>query len=171
MRWGVFVFLVLFASFVSAEIIDVDLSRWESFEFQGKNITILNLNEDDDKAIICVNNVKTIVSDEKEKNIEHVSIDLRHVNNGVASLRLDGTCRKCECDENCANELCGISSDSQTTEVEEKSENGEVVEEKEQHISLTGEHIEESDFMLLTSFLIIVVVILGIIVFIKKSVF
>ncbi len=172
MKWWILVFILVIVS-ISEAVMDVELSRGESYEFQGKNITILNLNEKDDKAIICVNNVKTIISDNKEKTINPIVIDLKYVKDGVARLRLDGNCRRCVCDESCSNDLCGIPPIQKAVETGKETKNEITVEEKEEktQIVLTGGPIKESDYMILTTTLMLVVVVLGAIVLIRRSIF
>jgi len=161
--------LILLSAFVNAASLDIELGKGVSYEFQGKNITVLNFNEKDDKVVLCINNVKTIMSRGNNKVIDNLNINLRGVNNGVAKFRLDGSCRNCECDENCNNKLCVVSSSDTITSTDEETsieENNEEI-----YLNAKNEPIEESDFMLLSSVLIIAVVILGVIVFVKRSVF
>ena len=99
--------IMLISSLVSATTGIIDLRKGESYLLIDRNITLINLNEDDDKAIICINNVKTILDKRIDKRLNDVFVDIKDLDNDFARLKVERDCdKKCECDESCDNDLC-----------------------------------------------------------------
>jgi len=176
MKKGIVLFLLMI-SFVFALTTDIELRKFESYEFKGKNITLLNLNADDDKVIVCVNNFKTIVSD--RKTVNGLVVDLKNIKDDVVSFELENGCREnCICDDSCDNNRCGIIRKVQDksgvgSDSEKNNENNDVVtgstvktdlySKKEDSVS------EVKNINFFTFILIDIVVILGILVLLKRS--
>lgn len=105
MRRGLIVAIfVLCLVSVSARTIDIDLYFNQSQEEFGKNITLISVDTKEDKAIICVNQEKFIITD--TKNIDGLSIDLRTVKKDYISLDLESSCTNCKCEDKCDNSIC-----------------------------------------------------------------
>ncbi len=80
---------------VLARTEEVELRSGESYSFDGRNITLLELDTKDDKVVICVNNEKIIISD--DRYIKGINIDLKWVreNNAKFEFRY-GVCEECD---------------------------------------------------------------------------
>lgn len=78
-----------------ARTAEVELKQGESYSFDGRNITLINANKLGKNVIICVNNKKEIVSD--NKYIQGINVDLKWIKEGSAKFEFRYT--KCEdCD-------------------------------------------------------------------------
>ena len=69
-----------------AKSVDITLKEGESYYYDARNITLIKLDTVDDKAVICLNNKKEIISDTKAMN--GVNIDLAWVRTKDAKLYL-----------------------------------------------------------------------------------
>lgn len=103
--------LFLFTLLVSIQLVSaavtetINLKKDESFIIEGINVTLLDLNEKEDKVKICVNSRKAIVSN--EKTINKVTIEIKYVKENYARLKLRAKCDDCVCDtEECSNIAC-----------------------------------------------------------------
>jgi len=100
------VMLILVSLIVNAATETIDLSIGDSFDLLDKNVTLMAVNDDEGKIIVCVNNQKVIIEDNDEKLVNGVYIEVERVNSGNARLKIERDCKNCECGENCNNELC-----------------------------------------------------------------
>jgi len=102
--------LILSIAFVSAEYQKTTerftLEEGQSIEFNGKKLTLLNLDFENEKVIVCVNGERTILSKRKTKTVNDAILDLREVTMNKAEIRMWVNCPKCECDESCDNSIC-----------------------------------------------------------------
>ncbi len=98
--------ILLILPLVLAKTDTFQMQKGDSQLFYGKNITLLNFNEEEDSIIICINNKIKIVTDNALVN--GVSVDIRRVTPEFAEFRVDYRCsgRECDCDASCSNELC-----------------------------------------------------------------
>lgn len=80
---------------VLAKTMEVELKQGESYFYDGRNITLLNLDKKAETVVICLNNKKEIISD--YKNINGVGVDLKWVKSDKAKFEFRFS--KCEdCD-------------------------------------------------------------------------
>ena len=103
-RW--LIILLLLIGLASAKTETIELGIGESSVSQDRTITLLNLNDKDDKIILCINNEKNIVSD--IKTINNVFIELRKIDKDIARFKIRYTCKNCVCDQDCNNNACLI---------------------------------------------------------------
>lgn len=99
--------IVLLSTLVMAtETRTIDMKMGDSIQLENKNITLINFDDDDEKIIVCVNNFKDIISDEKRVN--DVFIDIKSFNQNSVRLKIEVDCNldNCECDESCSNDKC-----------------------------------------------------------------
>ena len=81
------------------------LEEGQSAELNGKRLTLLNLDFEKERVIVCVNGEKTILSS-KTKEVNGAVLDLRKVTMNKADIRMWVNCPGCECDKNCDNSVC-----------------------------------------------------------------
>ncbi len=92
-----------FAAFES-----VSLRVGQSKVIKDVNFTLLKTNQDDGKAIICVNNRKAIISD--SLSIDNSIVKIKDVFSSAASFDIDVSCEgKCVCGSECSNKDCIVS--------------------------------------------------------------
>jgi len=88
----------------------VTLEPMESFEIKDKNITLIKLDSEDDKVVLCISNEKVIVSDTLDKSVNGVTVHIKSVKSDYAKIEFTRTCTKdCSCEENkeeCSNIEC-----------------------------------------------------------------
>lgn len=132
--WILIIFPLILVSAAYADVERVTLFNEQSFLFDGKNVTLINSN--DDSIIVCVNREKTIISN--EKTVNGVIVERTDSNEGSAKLRLDFECRDdCSCDGNeCNNNACFITRESSTSTTSETIETS--VEGNEETTTVTG---------------------------------
>lgn len=105
------IILILSTAFVSADSYQktterVMLEEGQSIEFNGKRLTLLNLDFENERAIICVNGERTILGMRKTKTINEAILELKKVTMNKAEIRIWINCPSCECDESCDNSVC-----------------------------------------------------------------
>lgn len=118
-------FLLVSVVFVIAATERNDFSEGESYLLRDKNITVLSLDTDKDKAVVCVNGVKGIVDDGDV--INGVYFDVNSASGHVIKLEMTYSCSgNCFCDgDECSNQKCFPSSVGS----DDDSEDDEVIEE------------------------------------------
>ncbi|MEK6953103.1 MAG: hypothetical protein AABX29_08890 [Nanoarchaeota archaeon] len=104
MKRGLFIlFILLFSILVSAR--SVDLITGSNYQIENKNITLLRVYED--KALVCVNGFKTIVTENIIKKVNEVNIELKNTRDSIANFNFDYDCKgECTCEEDCNNNPC-----------------------------------------------------------------
>ncbi len=110
MKKGVILLLVLLClvSIAFAKTEYHTFSIGESFVFDDKLITLLGIDDDDEKALVCVNNMKAIIG-ENEKTVNDVVLDGRDFTDDDVELRIEYDCKStCNCDDDCQKETCGF---------------------------------------------------------------
>lgn len=95
-------FILLFVGFVDAASEKVTLNINQSYLIEGKNVTLINSNKD--SIILCINNVRDIISE--TRIINGVFVDLKDSNDKNATIRLVYSCENCICDGSCGNNRC-----------------------------------------------------------------
>lgn len=99
--------LLLLIPLVTAATQEIGLTKGSSYLFQGKNITMIDFNDKDDNAIVCINNQKMIIG-KTEKRIGDFRISIKKVTPNMATLEVNYKCegQACICDYSCSNSLC-----------------------------------------------------------------
>ena len=124
MKHFVLLFLLLILPLTSATRIDLLLNK--SFVNDGRNISLIDINIAKEKALICINNEKAILSKGKPKTVNNVVLELRKTYKDKINLDAKVYCEDCECDTNCSNSDC-ITIDHIEIEREIKNENVETI--------------------------------------------
>ncbi|MFH1209162.1 MAG: hypothetical protein V1663_00010 [archaeon] len=78
--------------------------KGDSFLMSNKNVTLIDVFEDEDTIVVCVNNQKAIVSNGETFN--GVKFDIEDIKDNYIDVYLKTTCTDCICDENCLNDRC-----------------------------------------------------------------
>lgn len=101
--------LLLFVPFAYARGVDIILHEHESYMEEGINITLMNIDKNKEKFIICVNNEQTIVTEEGVSNKDFV-LDVDYIDKDKirVDIDVDRDCKKedCECTGYCYNKRC-----------------------------------------------------------------
>lgn len=104
MKRGLFLFFIVLFS-ISAYARSIDLITNSNYQIEDKNITLLRVYED--KALVCVNGFKTIVTEDVIKKVNGVNIELNSVKDNIATFNFDYSCKgECTCKEDCNNNVC-----------------------------------------------------------------
>src|SRR3989344_8880796 len=104
--------VLLLASAIEARTLTEEVQIGSSVTIENQKVSIVGTDTKYDKAIICVNYVKGIVSRDQDRTINNVRIELRSVSQNSTKLRLESSCDNCVESDNavCFNE-CDINSD------------------------------------------------------------
>lgn len=100
----IFVILILVFPFVNAARVNLNLN--ESYSDDGRNITLLGIDNKRDKVLICVNNERAILSKERQKTVKDVSLFVKKVADDEIRVVVKVYCEECECDNTCLNTEC-----------------------------------------------------------------
>lgn len=96
------------------------LAPGSSYIIKDKNITLMGISDDEESVLICVNNEKAILSE--DRTINDVYLSLRKVEDDSADIKIEYKCPNCICSKECSNELCNQK--SKEINPLEKNENG-----------------------------------------------
>ena len=101
--------IIIFAGQVHAKKETNTFSVGESYVFDDKNITVIQIDEDRDKVIVCVNNAKGIVDESKQ--INDVYLTIKSASGNSAKIDMTYTCNDndddCRCNGvECSNDRC-----------------------------------------------------------------
>ena len=118
----IFLFLMLLAPFSSARTKTVILDRGDSYVMENVNVTLIDYRKKDDKVLICVDNERAIISD--EKRVGKIYFETRSFRDDGVKLTLDADCDDCIVSD---NSKCFIAKNSTLTlsaeEIKDKEEN------------------------------------------------
>lgn len=81
------------------------LEKGRSVDFNGKRLTLMNIDFENERTVICLNGQKAILGS-KTKTIDGATLDLRKVTLNKADIRMWVGCEDCECDDGCDNTIC-----------------------------------------------------------------
>lgn len=98
-------FLLLVVPIALATTERTELFVGRSIEFEGKNISLVVTNFDEDKAVICLDGQKIILTKNNDKTVNRVIFDLRRVNQDSIDLKIDYNCDK-NCNSYVSNSAC-----------------------------------------------------------------
>lgn len=157
MKYILIIFLVLILPLASATRINLSLNQ--SYSSDGRNVTLIDLSKD--KALICVNNEKAIISKDKIKTVNNVNFDLKKVYHDRIIADVKVYCKDCECTSDCNNIACVTNPYHNEIQEEIKKENTalEIIPEKTTEI-VSNQNTAAYSF--LGAFLILVIFISGI---------
>ncbi|MCD4666568.1 hypothetical protein K8R47_02045 [archaeon] len=179
MRLSIILIFLLGISFVSAATQEITLFEDQSFEFRGKNITLMTIGEDN-KALFCVNGVRYVGEEDFEITRNSFEIDVTNVRSNNVEISFRVTCdgQECICTDECDNSACyGISEEPlELPDNEEESEDVgdiEILPLNEPEISEINQEIKENGFFTIYSIiffaLILILIVLVLVFFIKKK--
>lgn len=102
MKLAIFtLFLVLLlASPIQAKTITEKLEIGQSVELRNQNITLINIDEKGDSVLLCVNGEKGIVSEDRDKIINSVTVSVKYVKENSAKIEFQSSCNDCELNDN-----------------------------------------------------------------------
>ncbi|MDD5178188.1 MAG: hypothetical protein PHT54_02810 [Candidatus Nanoarchaeia archaeon] len=161
-----FVILLILVPLVVAKTEYIDLEKDQSYRVSDSNITLLSVNSENDKIILCVNNNKYILSEESSRNLKNLIIDLKDIyNNDKVRLKLESSCSNCICKEDCSNIDCYGKTAEEVKE--EPQEEQPETEEKKIEVEVKGykPKIEESNgnlFIIPTIIMLIIIIVTAI---------
>jgi hypothetical protein len=138
MKKGIYlIILLMLIPLVIAKTEYVDLEKGQSYRASDSNITLLSVNSEKDKIILCVNNNKYILSEESSRNLKNLIIDLKDIyNDNKIRLKLESTCSNCICKEDCSNVDCYEKIVEEVKEEQPKEE--QPVKEEKIEVQVTG---------------------------------
>ena len=111
------IFLILFLPLASA--IKVNILENQSYSKDGRNITLLDTSKD--KALICVNNEKAILSKNEPKIVNDVSLELKNIYEDKVRVEIKVFCKDCICGDSCSNINClGIKKEEVKEEIKKE---------------------------------------------------
>ena len=111
MKKGIFlIILLLLVPLALAKSESVTLYKGKSEIIENNNLTLLDFDKEDEKMVVCVNNQKGIVSDDRK--IGEVHIDIRSFESEGVRVILDSDCDDCNVGDNldCYDE-CNLDKD------------------------------------------------------------
>jgi hypothetical protein len=77
-----------------------ELKIGESFVTENQNITLLDLDRGDEKVILCINGVKGIVSETRNRKVNNVLVEVRSVKRDKANIKFESNCNNCQLNNN-----------------------------------------------------------------------
>lgn len=95
-------FISLSSAFALTEYTELIIG--ESYQIKDKNITLIGISSDEESLIVCVNNQKEILSN--DKTINEIGLHIRDTNKTSASLKITYKCPNCICSSECSNKFC-----------------------------------------------------------------
>ncbi len=107
---GVLLILVLLLPLGEARTKTFTFQRDQSELIENINVTLLDFDRKEDKVIVCVNNRKGIVSE--DKRINGVYFEIKKYEGETVKMSLEGDCDECEVGDNleCYDE-CRVNED------------------------------------------------------------
>lgn len=105
MKKVLILFLLLVMPFVSAKAVDITLGKYDSYMKDGINITLMNIDKDKTKFILCVNGEEHIFTEEGRSK-EYFTIKVDDINKDEVDLSVDINCEDCICEGKCNNKRC-----------------------------------------------------------------
>lgn len=94
---------------VGAKVIDKTMYKYDSYMKDGVNITLMGINKDNNKFLICVNNEENIVTiDGISKQYFTIKVEDINKDNVELSIDIDRNCKteNCKCEGYCYNKRC-----------------------------------------------------------------
>lgn len=104
--------MILLAITTEARTLTEDLKVGDSVIIENQRVSLLSLDKKEDKVVLCVNDVKTIISKDRDRTINNVRVDIRSITESQVKLKLESSCKNCILSDNnlCINQ-CNANSD------------------------------------------------------------
>lgn len=102
-------FLLLLIPLASAKIVDKTLYKNDSYMEDGVNMTLMNINKDVDKFLICINGEQYIVTEDGiSRDLFIIKVDDIHKDSVDLKIDVNRNCKidNCGCKEYCTNRRC-----------------------------------------------------------------
>ncbi len=117
-KWILLLFLLILIGFVSADTAKVTLELGQSYEFAGKNVTVLRFSDTEGKAILCINNYRYIFGEHNPDIIDNLRVEitrirLKNIDLNLRTIKVSNV----ECTDACNNDLCGKSEEPVSEEI------------------------------------------------------
>ena len=165
--WAILVLCILFSSSILAE--DVTLGLGENYVYNGVNITFTKLDYKDYKVVLCVNNQKQILEEDQLTYFENrsgdnfIEIEVNHIDTKDRLIDVNIGWTKacdgiyCDCIEDCLNDECKIQMYDQWGNplIKENKTEEPLIEEPLIEEPLI-EDVEETNYVIIISFIIII---------------
>lgn len=95
-------------------IIPISLAKTEKINLypgmsrliENSNITLISLDEKNNKAIVCINNEKKILTEDSDKTVGKLIINAKNIKLDYVEFELKSDCKDCVCTSDCSNALC-----------------------------------------------------------------
>jgi len=170
---GLVIIIFLLSIFITtAKTEKITLKAGESYELEGKNISLVRSSED--YMIVCINGNKQIIKEDQWNS--DVYFDLINLDRNEVTIKINTNCKEnCFCDETCDNSKC-LGEDKeeiiQEGNSEETNKKEETSESTIQTITLAPE-IEKPNFIQtmigISIFLVLLIVFLGALILRKNN--
>ena len=164
MKYLMLILLVLILPLASA--VRVDLFLNQSYSKYDKNITLIDISKN--KALVCINNEKAILSEEKPKTVNDVNFEVKQVFSDKIKVEIKVYCQEnCECTDLCSNSECLENFNNK--EIEEEIQKENVV--LETLVDAPVEVIQNqspSSFNLIVAFVILLIIISAVYYLLKR---
>lgn len=74
---------------------------------ENSNITLISLDEKNNKAVVCINNEKKILTENSDKTVGKLIINAKSIKLNYVDFELKSDCKDCICNTvECSNNLC-----------------------------------------------------------------
>src|SRR3989344_6686931 len=73
---------------------------------ENSNITLISLDEKNNKAVVCINNEKKILTEDTDKTVGKLIINAKNIKLDYVEFELKSDCKDCTCTSDCSNDLC-----------------------------------------------------------------
>ncbi len=73
---------------------------------ENSNITLISLDEKNNKAVVCINNEKKILTEDSDKTVGKLIINAKNIKLDYVEFELKSDCKDCVCGPECSNALC-----------------------------------------------------------------
>lgn len=141
--WVIAVVFLFLVPVIFAKTQTVTLDKGESFVIENINVTLIDYDKGDEKLLVCVNDQRAILSD--DKRVDNVYFEIKSFKSNGVKIVLEADCDDCEISD---NSECFSKAEVKTEVVVEDGndfdgENDEVIEEGN---DLEGKNKELEDF-------------------------
>ena len=100
------VILLLILPISLAKTEKVTMYTGMSKTIENSNITLISLDEKNNKAVVCINNEKKILTENSDKTVGKLIINAKTIKLDYVEFELKSDCKYCTCTSDCSNNLC-----------------------------------------------------------------
>jgi len=191
---AVFILILFLVSPVMAKTERANLRVNQSVQFFGSNITVVNLSPLSNSVLFCINNNKEIFVEDRSERYQNFTLRVTDISTKQVTFRVENIEKRNDCNGNCRNEKCffeckrDIDCDDSNNETLDSCvarncrniliASDEKIDEEltEENTEITGESVNEqepeikkSDILPATIVLIVIVILLGLVVLLRKK--